>query len=113
LPRLPRELAARGAMVEVLPVYRRVPVAHAVEVVAAALAACEAAIVSSGEALAQLLSLTPPALRPRLLGLQLALPSPRVVEKARQAGFTKEPLLPPRVSDAAYVELLDRWRNDR
>jgi len=71
------------------------------------------AIVSSAEALANLVRLTPSAVRPLLLPLQLVLPSQRVVEKAREAGFTQPPLLPARVSDAAYVELLERWRRAR
>lgn len=102
-------LRARGARVEVLPVYRRVPVAHAPQAVAEMIAASQAAIVSSGEALAHLLQLTPADARSRLLALQLALPSPRMIEKAREAGFTQTPLLPARVSDAAFVELLERW----
>ncbi len=111
LPELASGLRARGAEVEVLAVYRRVPVAHAPQAVAQALAASQVAIVSSGEALAHLLALTPADARERLLSLQLALPSPRMIEKAREAGFTQTPLLPARVSDAAYVELLERWRN--
>jgi uroporphyrinogen-III synthase len=109
LPQLAEGLRARGAKVEVLAVYRRVPVAHAPQAVAEAIAASQVAIVSSGEALAHLLHLTPAAAHGRLLSLQLALPSPRMIEKAREAGFTQTPLLPARVSDAAYVELLERW----
>lgn len=111
LPELASGLRARGAEVEVLAVYRRVPVAHAPQAVVRALTASQVAIVSSGEALAHLLALTPADARERLLSLQLALPSPRMIEKAREAGFTQTPLLPARVSDAAYVELLERWRN--
>lgn len=110
LPELAAGLQARGATVEVLAVYRRVPVPHPAAAVTAAVEAADVAIVSSGEALAQLVRLTPPPQQPRLLDLQLALPSPRVVEKARLAGFRRRPLLPPRVSDTAYVELLERWR---
>jgi uroporphyrinogen-III synthase len=109
LPELADGLRARGAEVEVLAVYRRVPVAHAPRVVAQAVMASRVAIVSSGEALAHLLAITPAATRDRLLSLQLALPSPRMIEKARATGFTQTPLLPARVSDAAYVELLERW----
>ena len=109
LPELAEGLRARGARVEVLAVYRRVPVQHAPQEVTAAILASQVAIVSSGEALAQLLRLTPAPARTRLLSLQLALPSPRMIETAREAGFTQPPLLPARVSDAAYVELLERW----
>lgn len=109
LPGLAEGLRARGAAVEVAAVYRRRPVPHEAAAVSAALDAADIAIVSSGEALAQLWRLTPPGRRGRLLDLQLALPSPRVVEKARQTGFIRPPLLPARVSDAAYVELLQHW----
>jgi uroporphyrinogen-III synthase len=110
LPDLATGLCARGAQVETLAVYRRLPLAHPPEAVAAALNAADVAIVSSHETLVQLLALAPPALRPHLLDLQLALPSARVVEKARELGFTRPPLLPARVADAAWLELLQSWR---
>lgn len=113
LPDLAEGLRARGAQVETAAVYRRVAVAHPPAVVAAAVTAADVAIVSSAEALANLLHLTPSAVRPLLFALQLALPSQRVIEIARQAGFTQPPLLPARVSDTAYVELLQRWRGAR
>jgi uroporphyrinogen-III synthase len=110
LPDLADGLHARGARVETVTVYRRTPVQHPEARVAAAITASDLAIVSSAEALANLVRLTPSAVRPLLFPLQLVLPSQRVVEKAREAGFTRPPLLPARVSDAAYVELLERWR---
>jgi uroporphyrinogen-III synthase len=113
LPDLAEGLRARGAEVEVVAVYRRRPVPHEPAAVAAAVDGADVAIVSSGEALAQLRRLTPADRRERLLGLQLALPSPRVVEKARQAGFRQPPLLPTRVSDTAYVELLQHWLQEK
>jgi uroporphyrinogen-III synthase len=109
---LPEGLRRRGAAVEVQAVYRRVPVAYPPPILADALAEAAVAVVPSAEALAQLLRLTPPSSRARLLALQLALPSPRVVEKAREAGFARNPLVPARVSDAAYVKLLERWQSD-
>jgi uroporphyrinogen-III synthase len=110
LPELAEGLAQRGAQVQSVAVYRRVPVQHEPSRVAAAITASDAAIISSAEALGHLLHLTPSAVRPLLFNLQLALPSARVVEKARQAGFSLAPLVPARVTDAAYVELLERWR---
>ena len=112
LPALAAGLRARGAQVDVAEVYRRLPVAHPPAAVAAALAPAAVAIVSSSEALQQLFHLAPPPLRARLLDLQLALPSARVVEKARELGFARTPLLPARVSDSAWLELLQRWRLD-
>ncbi|MBX6420762.1 MAG: uroporphyrinogen-III synthase [Nevskia sp.] len=108
LPRLADGLRAAGARVEAFAVYRRVPVAHGPDAVRAALEQAEVAIVSSGEALEHLVRLTPADARARLFALQLALPSARVVEKARELGFAKIPWLPSRVADAAYVELLSK-----
>jgi uroporphyrinogen-III synthase len=106
LPRLKEALRARGALVEELAVYRRVPVAHPPVTVRAMLDQTDVAIVSSAEALEHLVRLTPAPSRARLWALQLALPSARVVEKARALGFAKTPWVPARVTDAAYVELL-------
>ncbi len=106
LPELETELRRRGAQVEVVAVYRRVAVAHAPAAVADAVKRADIAVVPGVEALTQLLRLTPPAARARLLHLQLAVPSPRVVEKALELGFTRTPLLPQRVTDAAYLDVL-------
>ncbi|WP_292998816.1 uroporphyrinogen-III synthase [Nevskia sp.] len=106
LPDLEAGLRARGAQVAVLAVYRRIPVAHDPATVVAALEQADLAVIPSGEALRQLLALTPSAARARLRALQLAVPSPRVVETARDAGFIGTPLLPHRVSDSAYLDLI-------
>lgn len=106
LPDLERCLRARGAVVDSIAVYRRLPVAHAPQAVAEAIADSDIAIVPSAEALRQLARLTPPEARAALLALRLALPSPRVVETARELGFRHTPLMPQRVSDAAYLDLL-------
>lgn len=111
LAELALRLPERGAEVSSIAVYRRVPVAHAPEAVTAALAWATVAVVPSGEALDQLVRLTPAAARAALLDLQLALPSARVVEIARRHGFRRPPLLPQRVSDAAYVEALRQFQN--
>lgn len=103
-------LRARGAEVERIAVYRRVPLPHDADAVARALAQADALIVTGGEALVQLLQLAPAAERPRLLGLQLVVPSRRVVEQARQLGFGREPLVPDQVADAAFVRCLEAWR---
>lgn len=109
LPLLAEELARRGAQVESAALYRRVPVVHEPAAVAKLIGAAELAVVSSGEALQRLVELAQGPARQRLLALQLAVPSARVVEKARELGFKRPALLPTRVSDAAYVELLQRW----
>lgn len=111
LPVLEAGLRERGAEVEVLAVYRRIAVAHAPDAVAEMIAAADAAIVPSGEALARLVAIAPDEAQQKLKALQLALPSPRVVETARVLGFIRKPLLPLRVSDAAYLEVLSRHRS--
>ncbi len=108
LPILEQGLVARGMTVRVLPVYRRVAIDHPSAAIAAWLRAADVAVIPSGEALHRLQALTPPEARPQLAGLQLAVPSPRVLETARLLGFTAEPLLPERVSDLAYLEVLRR-----
>lgn len=108
LPVLEAGLRARNAEVEVLAVYRRLAIEHRPAVVARMIAAADVAIVPSGEALARLVAITPDGAQQKLKAMQLALPSPRVIETARVMGFQRPPLLPPRVSDAAYLEVLSR-----
>ncbi|HEU0197320.1 MAG TPA: uroporphyrinogen-III synthase [Nevskiaceae bacterium] len=109
-PRLADGLRRRGLQPRLIDVYRRVPVPHTAAEMAAALEAVVAAIVTSGEGLQQLHALTPAALQTRLMALQLAVPSTRVVEMARRLGFQQLPLLPSRVGDEAFVQALLEWR---
>ena len=102
-------LQARGAEVLRAEVYRRVTLPHPSEAVAQALSGAHAVLVTSGEALTRLQQLVTDAGRPRLLRLQLVVPSQRVVELARQLGFTAAPLVPEPIADAAYVQCLERW----
>jgi uroporphyrinogen-III synthase len=111
LPELAETLAARGAIVASIAVYRRLLVPYPIAEVARMLTQAQIAIVPSGEALMQLFTLVPAHLRSLLLRLQLAVPSPRVVEKALQLGFGRTPLLPQRVTDAAYLEVLQLYCN--
>ena len=113
LPILEDGLRARGAAVTVLPVYRRVAVDHAPAAIAELLQQADIAVVPSDEALRRLFALTPPEARSRLAALQLAVPSSRVIETARRLGCTPAPLLPERVSDAAYLEVLRRHARHR
>lgn len=103
------ELAARGARVERVEVYRRVALPHAPDTVAQALAGIGAVIVTNGEALQQLAARVPPALRPALLAMQLVVPSRRVVEQALELGFTAAPLVPEQIADAGYLRCLEQW----
>ncbi len=113
LPDLAEGLTRRGAQVRVVPVYRRVPVAHSVACVIAAINTADIAIVTSSEALAALLHLVPAASHRQLLQLPLAVPSARVVEKACEAGFVHPAIVPTRVTDADWLDLLHRWRRAR
>ena len=109
---LAQTLSERGARVRVARCYRREPVRHAPEAVVTALAEVDIALLTSGEALEQLLALTPEAERPRLWSLPLVVPSARVVELARRLGFRAALLVPDAVSDAAYLACLLRWRQE-
>jgi uroporphyrinogen-III synthase/uncharacterized protein HemX len=102
-------LGARGARVERIEVYRRVALPHTPEALAQAVAAADAAIVSNGEALQQLAQRMPADARATLLGLQLVVPSRRVVELAHELGFTALPLIPEQIADAGYLHCLERW----
>ncbi|MDD3764432.1 MAG: uroporphyrinogen-III synthase [Nevskiales bacterium] len=102
-------LAARGARVERVEVYRRVDLPHDAEAVANAVAAADVALLTNGESLRRLAELMPSARRPALLDLQLVVPSRRVVEQAARLGFKRSPLVPEQVSDTAYLKCLERW----
>ncbi len=103
-------LRTRGAEPSIVEVYRRRPLAYSPLQITQALSAVTAAIVSSGESLHQLYALTPSSERARLLDLQLAVPSTRVLELVRQLGFRRPPLLPERVGDDCFTQVLIRWR---
>lgn len=106
------ELGARGARVETLSLYRRRPVEYDEMRIEAEIAMADVIVITSGETLDRLWRLTPEALRSTLLALQLVVPSPRVLEKARALGFTA-PLLPETVSDDAIVRCLSNWRKSQ
>ena len=98
---LERELAARGASVERAEVYRRVPLPYPPDAVAAALRKSDVIVITSGESLEQLVRMTPEGARAALLKKPLVVPGARVVEKARELGFTQPPRLAEPMSDAA------------
>lgn len=100
-------LAARGAHVERLELYRRLAIDHPPERVAAAADAAEAVLVTSGEGLQRLYQLTPPESRPHLLAAPLVVPSARVLEQAQRLGFAAA-RAPTEMSDAALLACLER-----
>ena len=97
---LERALASRGASVERAEVYRRVPLPYPPDAVAAALRRSDVIVITSGEALEQLARVTPEGARGALLKKRLVVPGARVVEKARELGFTQPPRVAEPMSDA-------------
>src|SRR6185369_16623009 len=93
---------ARGASVERAEVYRRVALPYPAEAVVAALRRTDVAIVTSGQALEQLVRLTPAESPKLLLKKRLVVPSTRMLEKARELGFTQPPQVAEPVSDAGF-----------
>jgi uroporphyrinogen-III synthase len=100
---LEQGLAARGALVERAEVYRRVPLPYPPDAVAAALRRSDVVLVTSGESLEHLVRLTPEGARASLLRKPLVVPGARVVEKARELGFSQPPRVAEPMSDAALV----------
>ena len=107
------ELAARGARVETLACYRRVPPALARGDFAAALARWDIGLImiSSGEGLANMLALLSPEETSKLKDIKLLLPSARVAEAAAAAGF-RQCLVAGNASDNAMLRALDAWVAD-
>lgn len=103
---LVNELSERGAQVEVAEVYRRVPLPYDAEAVLSALRGTDWLVLTSGQALAHLVTLTPEASRATLFKKQLALPSARVLEQARALGFCGDLRIAEPMSDAALLAVL-------
>ncbi len=97
-------LRERGAVVDEWPVYRRCLLSPSGATVVSALSTANQAIVTSGEILQRLFELTPMDSRDRLLGLQLVVPSARVVQMAQSMGFRKVCLVPSPLSEQALVK---------
>jgi uroporphyrinogen-III synthase/uncharacterized protein HemX len=106
---LEQGLAARGAQVSRVEVYRRVALPHTAEALTDAVVGADAAVITNGEALRLLFARVDDDARLRLLHLQLVVPSRRVVEQALDLGFVAEPLVPEQVGDAAVVRTLEQW----
>jgi uroporphyrinogen-III synthase len=100
---LERGLAQRGAVVERAEVYRRVPLPDPPDAVAAALRRSDVVVVTSGEALEHLVRLAPESARASLLKKPLVVPAARVVETARELGFSQPPRVAEPMSDAALA----------
>lgn len=107
---LARELTARGARVETLACYRRVPPSLAPGEFAAAVSRWNIGLImlSSGEGLANMLALLSPAETSKLQDVWLLLPSARVAETAAAAGF-RHCLVAGNASDQAMLRALEEW----
>jgi len=110
---LARQLAARGARVETLACYRRVAPALAPGEFAAALARWDIGMImiSSGEGLANMLTLLGLEETSRLRDVRVLLPSARVAEAAAAAGF-RQCRVAGNASDKAMLCALDAWVAD-
>lgn len=106
---LAETLQRRGAAVERLVLYQRVPVDHAEAAVGHAVETAAAVICTSGESLQRLCALTPSASQDALRRCVLVVPSPRVLELARRLGFD-DVRAPAAMSDEALVGCLSAPR---
>jgi len=113
---LRRELERRGAAVQVLELYRRVPVTPtptAIYELAAALATGTAVMaVTSVGVLRALVRIVPPALDARLRATALVVPGPRVAAAARALAWQGELIEAATAADSAMVRALVERRGD-
>lgn len=101
------ELRRRGATVERVDVYRRVPLHPDDRTLAQHVERSDALICTSGESLRHLDQLAPAATRAQLHGRVLVVPSARVLELARSLGFVAAHCAPA-ITDDAFVACLER-----
>lgn len=104
---LPRVLGSRGALVEQVEVYRRVPAEIKPRELEKLVADVDAIVVTSGESLEHLANLA--SQRSAVFATQLVVPSRRVVQLAQDLGFICTPLIPAHISDQDILETLREW----
>jgi len=115
-PLLGDMLVQRGANVEYLAAYQRgLPDINRPNVLHDALKSnsLNIILISSGEALQNLLSLTEKTQLDTLLNIQLAVTHPRQAEKAKALGFTKEPIISQQPGDESLVDALLQWHGQK
>lgn len=113
-PLLGDTLEQRGAQVEYLAAYQRVlPGKPKQNVLQDALQSnkLDIILISSGEALQNLLLLTGTQQLDTLLNIQLAVTHPRQAEQAKQQGFIKTPVISQQPGDQALVDALIQWQD--
>ena len=107
---LAEELGRRGARVDELACYRRAAPELAPGELAATLAQwdIDLVMISSGEGLSNMLALLSPAETTKFNHITLLVPSPRVANTARKAGF-EQVLTAENASDSAMLRALAAW----
>ncbi|MGD8811787.1 MAG: uroporphyrinogen-III synthase [Thioalkalispiraceae bacterium] len=113
-PLLGETLQQRGAQVDYLAAYQRcLPEVDQHNLLFEALQnnRLDIILISSGEALQNLLSLTGKAQLDKLLDIQLAVTHPRQAEKAKALGFKKTPIISQQPGDQSLIDALIQWRN--
>jgi len=106
-------LQQRGANVEYLAAYQRcLPKINKQNVLQDALQknALDIILISSSEALQNLLLLTDTAQHDKLRDIQLAVTHPRQAEKAKTLGFTKKMIISPQPGDTPLINALLKWQ---
>lgn len=107
---LKQTLVQRGALVEYLDAYQRVKPATDTRELEHNLQNNEIAaiVITSAESLKNLLEMTPEKVRSQLLQLPLLLINNRLIDIAKEAGFSSELLVANEASDKAIIETLKR-----
>lgn len=114
-PTLAQTLTARGARVQCAEVYQRArpePDPAATETLWRT-ASPDIMVLTSAEAVATLVALTPPARQARLLATALVVISSRVASAARNAGFAGTVQVATGATDTGLLEALLAWRTPR
>jgi len=108
---LREQLERRGARVDELACYRRACPRYAAGEVAAKLSnwLIRVILISSGEGLANMLTLLSPAETSKFIDITLLVPSQRIAGLAREAGF-KRVITAENASDAAMLHALGDWQ---
>jgi uroporphyrinogen-III synthase len=106
------ELSQRGALVDELACYRRCAPQVPAGMLAQRIAQCgiDVIMLSSGESLANLLLLLSPEETTKFKAIGLVVPSERVADMARQAGFDHV-VTAANASDMAMLRALQEWRS--
>lgn len=109
-PVIAETLAARGALVTSIDVYRRAcPAAKIRDLLEEPLENFGFIVITSGTALENLLSLATPAEAHHVLAARLVVASPRLANLARRRGALAEPIVSPAPADEAIVGALLSW----